>query len=158
VKTPPWLAEEINEQGAAVLAGTASRGSADTVVIATVREHPEFLAELGAAFAVRLLAKWLTEHTSGGDLFQAGMFPDLPATLAVAPKKRSGVADMTGPDLDKARNMLYARTENQIEGTKKAALAERAAFDGFYDKVRPRLTDGKTVGAVLAELVAQTAI
>lgn len=157
MKTPPWLAEEIARQGAGVLDGSVKRASADAAVIATTRKHPEFLDELGAALAVRLLGKWVSEHTSSGDLFQAGLFEDLPAILRVAPQRTAAIADMTGADLDKARNMLWNRTEHQMNGAREAAERERAAFSRLYDRVRPLLADGKTVGDVLAALAAEDA-
>jgi hypothetical protein len=157
MKTPPWLATAIAGNGAAVLGGQKTRAEADADVIKTVNDHPGYLADLGATEALRLLGRWVAEHTSGGDLFQAQMFPDLPATLRVTPKKASEVASMTAHDLDSARNILWARTENQMNGAREAAERERAAFLAFYDKVRPLLADGKTVGEVLPGLAAKDA-
>jgi hypothetical protein len=158
VKTPQWLAQKIAETGVLVLDGKMSRAEADAAVIAATREHPEYGEELAAASIVALFGRWLRDHSSSGDLFQAQMFPGLPAVLVVAPKRKVGVADMTRADLDHAKNMLYARTGNAIDGAKKAAEAERAAFDAFYDKVCPLLTDGKTVGDVLGALASEGAV
>ena len=152
MKTPAWLKSAVAQNGADVLDAKKTRAEADAAVAKAVAGHPEFLAGLSAALASRLLGKWVGEHASSGDLFQAQMFPDLPATLRVSPKKASEVASMTAGDLDKARNILWARTENQVNGTKEAAERERRAFSDFYDKVRPLLTGDKTVSDALKQL------
>lgn len=157
MKPPQWLAETIAEQGVRVLDAKASRADADAAVLAATRAHPEFGTDLGAAVAAGLFGKWLRDHTSSGDLFQAQPFPGLPASLLIAPKRAVPVHAMTAADLDHAKKMLYARTGNAMDGAKNAAEKERAVFDDFYDQVRPLLTDGKTVTDALAELAAKAA-
>lgn len=157
MKPPQWLAEKMAEQGTRVLHGKRPRADADADIAAAVREHPEFGEQLAVSLALRLFGKWIRKNASSGDLFQAEPFPGLPASMLIAPKKPKPVADMTADDLDKARHMLYTRTGNQVSGATKAAEEERKAFDALYDKVRPRLKDGKTVADVLADLAAKAA-
>lgn len=154
MKPPQWLAEKFAEQGTRVLHGKRPRAEADAEIADAVRQHPEFGEHLAVALALRLFGKWVRKNASSGDLFLAEPFPGLPASLLVAPKKAVPVADMTAADLDKAKRMLYTRTENAISGAKKAAEQEQAAFDAFYDKVRPLLRDGRTVADALAELAS----
>lgn len=157
MKPPQWLAEKMAEQGTRVLHGKRPRAEADADIAATVREHPEFGQQLAVSLALRLFGKWIRKNASSGDLFQAEPFPGLPASMLIAPKKAVPVAEMTADDLDKAKRMLHSRTQNQITGATNAAEKERAVFDAFYDKVRPRLKDGKTVADVLADLAAKAA-
>lgn len=152
-----WLAEAVAREGTRVLDGATTRTEANAVITAAITDHPEFVAELVATLADKTLGKWLRSRETSGDLFQSEMFPGLPPALRVAPKRSVGVADMTAEDLDHAKNMLYARTQNQIEGAERAALAEREAFDAFYDKVRPFLGTGLTVGDVITRLAAENA-
>lgn len=156
MKTAPrWLAEKIAATGVLVLDGRITRAEADTAIAAATREHPEFGEELGTAAGIGLFGKWLREHTSGGDLFQAGLFPDLPAVMRIAPNKSARIADMTAEELDHAKNMLFARTKNMVEGAEEASKQERAAFMRLYDKVRPLLSGDKTVADVLHGLLGK---
>ncbi len=157
MKPPQWLAEKLAEQGTRVLHGKRPRAEADADIAAAVREHPEFGEQLAISAALRMFGRWIRKNASSGDLFLAEPFPGLPASLLIAPKKSVPVPQATAEDLDKARHMLYARTGNQVSGATKAAERERAAFDAFYDKVRPLLKDGKTVADVLADLAAKAA-
>ncbi len=154
MKPPQWLAEKIAEQGTRVLHGKRHRAEADAEIAAAVRDHPEFGEQLAASLALRLFGKWIRKNASSGDLFLAEPFPGLPASMLIAPKKAVPVADMTGADLDKAKRMLYTRTENAVSGAKKAAEQEQAAFDAFYNRVRPLLANGKTVGDALTEIAS----
>ena len=154
MKTQQWLNEAIAREGARVLDGAITRAEADRVIIDAITAHPEYVAEMVAALGVRLLSKWVTEHASSGDLFQAGLFEDLPAVLRVAPQRTAPVSDMTAADLDKARNMLWTRTENAMNGVREAAERERAAFARFYDVVRPQLSGDLTVRDVLNRIAA----
>jgi hypothetical protein len=61
---------------------------------------------------------------------------------------------MTAHGLDMAKNILMARTKNQIDGAKEAAEHEREVFMAFYRKVRPLLKDGLTVRDVLGQISA----
>lgn len=155
MKTQQWLAAAVAENGALVMAGKKTRTEAETAGLAIVRKHPEFLEQLGAALYSKQLGKWLAEHASSGDLFQAQMFPDLPAVMRITPNRSLPVADMTGPDLDNARAMLWNRTGHMMAGAEAAGKKERAAFGAFFKRVRPHLTDGATVAEVLEKLAAQ---
>jgi hypothetical protein len=147
-----WLAEAVAREGVRVLDGASTRAEASAVIAAAMTARPEFVAELIAALADKTLGKWLRDRETSGDLFQSEMFPGLPASLRIAPKRSRGVADMTAEDLDHAKNMLYARTENQMNGARDAAMSERAVFDEFYDQVRPLLSGTRTVGDVLGTI------
>jgi hypothetical protein len=153
VKTPDWLKTAVAEHAANVLAGTEQRAGANAAVAAAITGHPEFLAERAAALADQQVARWLKEHESSGDLFQAALFPLLPASMRTTPKKSAAVASMTGRDLDNAKAMLWNRTQNAKDG----ADRERATFSAFYDRVRPLLKDDRTVGEVLAVLASGNA-
>lgn len=153
MKIPDWYREAVAKHGAEVLAGTETRAEAVGAVIAAINGHPEFLDDL----AGKDVDKWVKEHESSGDLFQAGLFPEIPVTMRVTPSKSLKVALMTGADLDNAKRMLYARTQNAIDGAKESAEHERAVFLAFYDKVRPLLSDDMTVKDAITRLAAQKA-
>lgn len=155
MKPPQWLTEEIAKTGVRVLDGKMTRAEGDAAIAAATRQHPDYCAEAGVVLAVRQFGKWVGERTSSGDLFQAALFPDLPAVLRVAPKRTTAVADMTAEDLDHAKNMLWARTKNMVDGAEEACDRERAAFSRLYDKVRPLLKGELTVGEVLDGLMGQ---
>ena len=152
MKPQQWALEAIAAIGARVLDGKMTRAEGDAAIAAVTREHPELGEDLAQAAMASMFAKWLREHTTSGDLFQALPFPGLPASLLTAPRRPTPVASMTGEQLDKAKNMLYARTQNAIDGAKEAAERERAVFDEFYHEVRPLLRADKTVADALAEL------
>lgn len=155
MKTPQWLAGKISETGVQVLDGRMTRAAGDAAVTAAVDAHPEHCTMLARADGAALFAKWLREHASAGDLFQSALFPDLPAVMRIAPERTARVTDMTAEDLDHARNMLWARTQNMIDGAEDSAKRERAAFSRLYDKVRPLLSGEATVGDVLDGLMGQ---
>lgn len=157
MKPPNWLAEVMAEQGDLVLRGKKTRAEADQAVAAATLGHPEFGEGLGIASALGMFGKWVRGHASSGDLFQAQMFPGLPVTLLIAPKTEKPVADMTGEELDHARNMLHARTSNAIRGARASAMAERETFDGFYGQVRPHLKDGLRVSDVMGKVALAAA-
>ena len=87
-----------------------------------------------------------------GLLLELHLFPEMPLRMRVAPTKSTEVAAMTADDLDHAKNMLLARTQNAIDGVTAAAERERAAFMDFYSKVRPLLTGDLTVTDALEQL------
>jgi hypothetical protein len=149
VKTPDWYREAVAEHGAKVLDGTEDGHAAAEAVAAVLLAHPEHLA----ALAARDVAKWVKERESSGDLFQAALFPLLPASLYTAPKVSVRVSAMTAADLDKARNMLWNRTRHALEGAER----QREIFSGFYDRVRPLLKGDKTVADALGEIAAKAA-
>jgi phosphoribosylformylglycinamidine (FGAM) synthase-like enzyme len=62
-------------------------------------------------------------------------------------------ADMTGPELDKAKAMLLAQTRN----ARTSAERRQRDFTAFYKQVRPRLGGDRTVADALAELAAEKA-
>jgi hypothetical protein len=157
VKPPNWLAEIIAAHGARVLDGKATRADGDAAVMAAVRDHPEFGTQLAAALAAGLFGRWLREHTSSGDLFQAQPFPGLPTSMLVGVARPLPVHAMTAADLDHAKNMLHARVDNAIKGATEALEKERATFDAFYEQVYPLLKGDKTVADVLPELAAKAA-
>jgi hypothetical protein len=155
MKNPDWLTEAAAAAGSEVLRGITSREAGIAAVAAAVKAHPGFINDVIYGLAAREVGRWLQEHESSGDLFQAQMFPGLPASLRVAPKRRTAIADMTAEDLDHAKNMLWARTGNAVKGAEEAAERERAAFSRLYEKVRPLLSGDLTVGDVIGKLTAR---
>lgn len=155
MKNPPWLTAAVAANASEVLRGRAKQAAASAAVAAAVKAHPEYIDELAWALADREVGRWLRDHETSGDLFQAQMFPGLPASMRIAPKRTVPVAAMTGEDLDHAKKMLYARTGNAAKGAADAADRERATFDRFYDRVRPLLDGELTVADVLAKLAVQ---
>jgi len=146
---PPWYREAIARHGAELAADGDRHVRAVADVIAVIGEHPEFLEDLVG----RDLGRWVREHESSGDLFQASLFPLIPVTMQVAPARFVKTAAMTAADLDKAQRMLMSRTQNAIDG----ADRERAEFAGFYEQVRPLLKGDLTVSEVLTQLAAEKA-
>lgn len=150
MKTPQWLTEEVARHGADVLDGSASRAGALAALTAVISGHPECIADLAAAYAERELAKWLRANIAGTPTSsQLLLFPEMPLRMRVAPDKSIEVAAMTSADLDHAKNMLWARTKNQIKGAKEAAEHEREVFTDFYDQVHPLLTGDLVVADIL---------
>lgn len=153
MKKPDWLTAEIAKQGMRVIDGASTRTEAVADLIAAIGAHPEHAASLIAAEADRELAKWLranaAESPSSSQLL---LFPEMPLRMRVAPDKSVEVAAMTAADLDHARNMLWARTQNQIDGAREAAEREREVFADFYAKVRPLLAGDMTVLDALARI------
>ena len=154
---PDWHKAAVAAHGARAAAGTTTRAEASAAIEAVVRTHPAYVADLIAADVTRELGRWLAGNGSSGDLLQASLFPDLPVRMRVSPKRTVEVAAMTRADLDHARNILLARTQNAIDGSTRAAEKERAVFTAFYDRVRPLLTDGKKVADVLPRLAPKAA-
>lgn len=154
---PQWAKEAIASIGAQALNGQMTRAEADAAIITAAREHPEYGAGLGDAAMLSALGKYIRNNASSGDLFQAQMLEGLPASLLIAPRKSKAVADMTGEDLDHAKNMLHARTTNAIRGARSSAMAEREAFDRLYGKVRHLLSGGLKVSDVISRAVLEAA-
>lgn len=152
MSSPDWYRAAIADHGAKILGAAENKAAATAAVAALIQAHPEFVAELAAAMAGRDIARWTREHESNGDLFQTALFPLMPASMRVAPTRSVKVADMTAEDLKHAKNMLWARTENAINGAKEAAKRERDAFTRFYDQVRPLLGGDLTVADALRQL------
>ena len=148
---PEWLKEARAEHGARVVAGTETPADADAAVTAAILAHPEYLAEQAAVLARAHVAAWLKVNASSGDLFQASLFPRIPALMQVSVGQKMRTADMTAEDLDKARAMILARTRNARE----AADRDRRDFTAFYKRVRPLLNGDRTVADAVADLAAQ---
>jgi hypothetical protein len=152
---PEWLKQALAINGALAADGRTTRPDAAARIAVIVGTHPEYVEGLIAADVSKGLREWLNGNGSSGDLLQVSLFPDLPVRMRVDPKRSVEVSKMTRADLDHARNILVARTQNAINGATAAAEKERAAFARFYDQVRPLLTDGKTVSDVLGQLAAR---
>ena len=150
---PDWLKEARAEHGARVVAGTETGPEADAAVTAVILAHPEYLAEQAAVLARAHVAAWVKVNASSGDLFQAGLFPRIPALLPVSVGRTMRTADMTLADLENAKAMVLTRTRNARE----AADRDRKDFTAFYKAVKPLLADGGTVGDALADLAAKAA-
>lgn len=148
MKQPGWYKEAVADHGERVAAGKETPDEAAAAIGALMGERPEYLAGLAAAS----LAEW-GKSREQGDLFQAALFPALPALLLTSVGKSARVASMTAAELEKAKAMLLAQTQNAVNGAER----RRAAFLAFYDQVHPRLTAGKTVADVLPDLAAQAA-
>lgn len=155
MKKPDWYAEEVAGLGQLVLDGVSTRAQALDILAARIRKHPEYIASLVTADAERELSGWLKANGTEDDASsQLDLFPGLPRRMRIAPTKSAEIASMTAEDLDHARNMLLARTQNAIDGATSAAEHERAVFMAFYERVRPLLRDGLTVGDVLKRIEA----
>jgi len=152
-KPPEWLSEARAAHGARFLAGTETRSEAEAAVAAAILAHPEYLAEQAAVAGAAQVAAWVKANASCGDLFQAALFPRIPALMQVSVGNAMWTAEMTGGDLDNARAMVLARTRNAREAADRA----RKDFTAFYRQVRPLLSGDRTVTEVLAELAAKAA-
>jgi hypothetical protein len=154
VKTPPdWLKEARAEHGARFLAGTETRTEAESAVAALILAHPEYLAEQAAVAGAAQVAAWVKANASCGDLFQASLFPHIPALMQVSVGNAKWTAEMTGEDLDNAKAMVLTRARNAREAADRA----RKDFTAFYKQVRPLLTGDRTVADALADLAAKAA-
>jgi hypothetical protein len=153
---PQWYAAEIAKLGQLVLDGAKPRADAIGALGAEIGAHPEYLADLVAADASRELAKWLSDHRQEPP--QLGMFPELKRSYRTTPSRYVEVAAMTAHDVDMARAILWAKTQNAIDGARDAAEHERAVFAEFEAKVRPLLAGGLTVADVLGDLGDEAAL
>lgn len=155
MKNPPeWLKSAVAESAVHVLSGDRTEAEVTaTVKAAILAGHPEFVGELVATLAAKQVSAWVRANRSSGDLFQAALFPGVPAVMHVNVRDEMATADMTAADLDKAKAMILARTRN----ARTSADRQQKDFTAFYKKVRPLLTDGKTVADVLPELAAKAA-
>jgi hypothetical protein len=155
VKNPPdWLKTAVADSAVQVLSGGRTEAEATaTVAAAIMAGHPEFVGELVATLASAQVSAWVKARQTSGDLFQAALFPGIPPVMHVNVRDEMATADMTAADLEKAKNMLLARTRNARE----SADRQQKDFMAFYRKVRPLLKDGKTVADVLPELAAKAA-
>jgi hypothetical protein len=154
---PEWLKAAIATQCAPAANGAASRSDAEAKVSAAIREHDEFVEDLISACSHREVGRYLNTHASSGDLLQASLFPELPARMRISPSLSKEVAAMTATDLAKARRVLFAQTQNAINGATDSAKRKRDVFQSFYDQVKPLLAPGKTVRDVIPHLTAKAA-
>jgi hypothetical protein len=155
VKKPQWFTEEVAKIGQLVLDGSSSREDAIGVLAARVRAHPEYIADLITADAGRELSAWLKDNAPAASSSpQLPLFPELPGRMRVAPTRWAPVASMDASQLDKAKHMLMARTQNAMDGAREAAEHERKVFTEFYDQVRPYLHGDLTVADVLDQIEA----
>ena len=152
-KPPEWLRAAVAASAAMVISGDRQQADATAAVKAEILARPEFLDEMASVLAAAQVGNWVRVHRSSGDLFQASLFPGIPAVMHTSPRDAMPTADMTARDLDKARSMLLTRTRNV------RTSADRAAkdFNAFYRQVRPLIDKGGTVGDALAELAAKAA-
>lgn len=153
-KPPDWLKAAVADSGALVLTGDRQQADATAAVKAEILARPEFLDEMAAVLAAAQVGNWVRVHRSSGDLFQAGLFPGIPAFMHTSPARPPmATGDMTARDLDKARSMLLTRTRNARTSADKAAKD----FNAFYKQVRPLLEGDRTVEEALAKLAAKAA-
>jgi hypothetical protein len=152
-KPPEWLRAAVADSGTQVLSGARQQADAAAAVKAAILGRPEFVDELAAVLATAQVAAWIRTHRTSGDLFQAGLFPGIPAVMHTSVGRAMPTADMTAGDLDKAKAMLLARTRN----ARTSADRQQKDFAHFYRKVRPLLDGGRTVADALADLAAKAA-
>lgn len=156
MRKPRWYAAEVAKHGQRVLDGASTRAEALAALTAQISAHPEYVADLIAADAEKELSGWLRGNAAGVSTSQLLLFPELPLRMRITPARTAEVALMDAHQLDMARNMLWARTQNAMDGAREAAEHERVVFAAFYGKVRPLLADGLTVADAL-DLLAERA-
>lgn len=152
MKKPQWLAEEAAKLGQMVLDGTTTRAQAVGILAATARKHPEYVTDLIAVTAEKELAKWLAANAAGTVTSQLLLFPEMPLRMRVTPTVYAEVAAMDASQLDKAKRILWATTQNAMDGATEAAEHKRAVFTDFYDQVHPLLAGDLVVADVLTAL------
>jgi hypothetical protein len=154
VKNPPeWLKAAVADHGTQVLSGTRQQADAEAAVKEAILARPEFVGELAAVLAAAQVSAWVRTHRTSGDLFQASLFPGIPAVMHTSVGRAMATADMTAADLDKAKAMLLARTRN----ARTSADRQAKDFAAFYKQVRPLLVGDRIVADVLADLAAKAA-
>jgi hypothetical protein len=156
VTKPQWYAAETARLGQLVLDGASPRPDALGALMAKIREHPGYIADLIAADADRELGKWLSDQRQQQP--QISLFPELKRSYRTTPSRYVEVAAMTAHDVDMARAILWAKTQNAIDGAREAAEHERTVFAAFEEKVRPLLAGGLTVADVLGDLGDEAAL
>jgi hypothetical protein len=152
VKKPQWYVTQVAKFGQIVLDGESTRADALTLLVAQIRSHPEYIADLIAADAERELSKWLAANAAEVATSQLILFPEMPLRMRVTPVKDEEVAAMDARQLDNAKHILWATTQNAMDGATEAAERKRAVFADFYDRVRPLLKGDLTVSDVLEQL------
>lgn len=156
MKKPPWLTAEAAKHGQRLLDGASTRAEALAEFTARIEAHPEHVAALITACAEKELGAWLRANAPAEEaaaaLVQLPLFPEfpgLPAQMRVTPTKSERIDSMTAHQLDAAKNILWARTQNQMDGVVAATTRERDEFTRFYDRVRPMLRGEMTVAEAL---------
>jgi hypothetical protein len=150
---PQWLAAELARQGQRLIDGAVTRQEAVQAIGAMATADPEYVAGLIATAAERELTAWLRGAAPGRPSSpQLHLFPEMPYRMKVTPKATADIVTMDAHQLDAAKNILFARTQNAIDGARAAAEHERDVFMDFYRKVRPALHDGMTVADVIGKL------
>jgi hypothetical protein len=154
VKNPPdWLRTAVADHAARALSGGRTEAEAATAVTLAILARPEFVEEMAAVLAVAQVSAWVKSHRTSGDLFQASLFPGVAAVMHVSVRREMATADMTAADLEKAKNMLLARTRN----SRTSADRQQKDFMAFYKQVRPLLAGDRVVADALADLAAKAA-
>jgi hypothetical protein len=151
MKAPQSVYDAVRDAASAEdLDSTAQR----TKVRKAIESDPIYNRAVLDAHAGALLAEYRRAHQPAPDILQAELFPALPAMLYTSPGVRVSPMDCTRYGLEMARNMLYARTGNQMQGAADAAKREREAIDALCDLVMPVMdADPKmTVAGALAIL------
>jgi hypothetical protein len=152
VKDPIWFTEAVARSGKSILAGETTRTEAVTELALAV--HGDLLGiDIITGWANGRLDAWLkAAQPAAGPGIQATLFPELKRSYRTTPSRYVEVAAMTAHDVDMARAILWAKTQNAIDGARDAAEHEREVFAEFEAKVRPLLAGGLTVADVLGDL------
>lgn len=95
---------------------TITQPQAVTALREAIEQDPAYVRVILAGHAARLLAAWRRSRPPAIDPVLAEMLPGLPPLLYVAPGRPVNPMDCTRYGLDMARNMLFARTANQVQG------------------------------------------
>lgn len=143
MKVPKWLRQEIAEQGAAVVHGTASHDAAVTTLTdRALAKDPDWVRRLVADCVAKALQVWTSRHgTPVEDGDQLELFPDLPAHIEIAPGRFVAQASMTRQDWTAAIRQARTKADNA------AGHADRV--EAIAQKVLPLLTaDDLTTGEV----------
>jgi hypothetical protein len=152
VKDPIWFTEATARTGKRIIAGEITRTEAVTELALAV--HGDLLGiDIVTGWTNGRLDAWLkAAQPAAGPGIQATLFPELKRSYRTTPSKYVDVAAMTAHDVDMARAILWAKTQNAIDGAREAAEHERAVFAAFEEKVRPLLAGSLTVADVLDDL------
>lgn len=153
---PQWYAADVARFGQLVIDGSAPRADMLAALMRSIRDHPGYVADLIATDADRELGKWLSDRRQQQPALD--LFPELRRSYRTTPSKYVEVTAMTAHDVDMARAILWAKTQNAIDGAREAAEHERAVFAAFEEKVRPLLAGGLTVADVLDGLGDEAAL
>jgi hypothetical protein len=153
IKMPPAIAVKLEQLAADQMAGTITPVDAETRLADAISADRAYARGVIRRHAVRLLTAWRRARPRPPDPLQEA-FPGLPAELYVRPGVAVSPLDCTRYGLEMARNMLFARTANQVQGATEAARRERDAFMALYDRVMPHMggDPALTVADVLSRI------